>query len=198
MQHEIDNHNDENHIRYHIYRFLAHVFREAPNTETLEWLLNLDVEGDEHSFGMPAAWTALTSSVNQTNALKLADEFQLLFIGIGRGEIVPFGSWYLTGSLMELPLVALRQDLRSLGYERQPNTKEPEDHISALLEVMAMLVEENERQQQMSFFNRHIMPWFEPLCRDISRAESATFYRTFAELANTFLTIEKIRFSPDS
>lgn len=196
MQKQIDNRNEENQIRFSIYSLLAHLFRDAPNKETLDWLSNFAIEGDIHSIGMPLVWEALKSSACQSKAEQLTEEFQLLFIGIGRGEIVPFGSWYLTGSLMELPLLKLRQDLRRLGYERQSATKEPEDHIAALLEVMAMLIDENEPDQEMLFFNRHISPWFERLCDDIKIAESATFYVAMAEVAKTFLSIEKVHFSP--
>ncbi|AMG29680.1 hypothetical protein AL542_04240 [Grimontia hollisae] len=186
--------NEENQIRQNIYNLLAHLFRQAPDQDTLNWLSALELEGDEHSPGMVAAWSVLKLSASKTTPIQAADEYQLLFIGVGRGEVMPFGSWYLTGSLMELPLVSLRQDLRRLGFERQDETKEPEDHIAALLEVMAMLVEEGDVQAQKTFFNRHIAPWFEGLCDDTKQAEAAVFYTAVAELAKQFLTIEKISF----
>lgn len=187
--------NEENQIRQNIYNLLAHLFRQAPDQDALNWLATLEVEGDEQSPGMAAAWSVLKLSASKTTPIQAADEYQLLFIGVGRGEVMPFGSWYLTGSLMELPLVSLRQDLRRLGFERQQDTKEPEDHIAALLEVMAMLVDEGDVQEQKTFFNRHIAPWFEGLCDDTKRAEAAVFYTAVAELAKQFLTIEKISFT---
>ena len=45
--------------------------------------------------------------------------------------LLPPSRWYLTGFLMEKPLGVLRDDLRALGFERDPNTKEPEDHVGA-------------------------------------------------------------------
>ncbi|OEF60381.1 hypothetical protein A1OW_00440 [Enterovibrio norvegicus] len=187
--------NEENPLRHHIYSLLAHLLRQAPDESTLAWLATLETEGDEHSAGMAAAWSVLTLSAKTTRPVQAADEYQLLFIGVGRGEVMPFGSWYLTGSLMELPLVLLRQDLRQLGFERQEDTKEPEDHIAALLEVMGMLVEEGDETQQAAFFNRHVAPWFETLFTDIKRADAAVFYTAVAELAQQFLMIEKIRFT---
>ena len=38
-------------------------------------------------------------------------EFFDLFIGLGRGELLPYGSYYLTGFLHERPLARLREDL---------------------------------------------------------------------------------------
>ena len=71
-------------------------------------------------------------------------EYQDLFIGVGRGEVVPYGSWYMTGFLMDKPLALLRADLAALGFERQENVKEPEDHAAALCETMAMLINEGQ------------------------------------------------------
>ncbi|OEE67947.1 hypothetical protein A1OO_19625 [Enterovibrio norvegicus FF-33] len=187
--------NEENQIRQSIYSLLAHLFRQAPDEASLAWLATLETEGDEQTAGMAAAWSVLKLTASKTSPSQAADEYQLMFIGVGRGEVVPFGSWYLTGSLMELPLALLRQDLRRLGYERQEDTKEPEDHIAALLEVMAMLVEEESDIEQAAFFNRHIAAWCERLCEDVKRAEPAVFYAAVAELAQRFLTIEKTRFT---
>lgn len=153
--------HEENQIRQNIYNLLAALFRRAPDADALNWLATLEIEGDEQTAGMAAAWSVLKLSANKTTDIQASDEYQMLFIGVGRGEVVPFGSWYLTGSLMEMPLVLLRQDLRRYGFERQEATKEPEDHIAALLEVMAMLVEEDDVASQKAFFNRHIAPWFE-------------------------------------
>ena len=92
---------------------------------------------------------------------ELAEEYQDLFIGLGRGEIVPFASWYLTGSLMELPLAVLRADLQSLGFERQSGVCEPEDHLAALCEVMAVLIAE-QHPDRNRFYERHLAPGYWP------------------------------------
>ncbi|MDD1792895.1 molecular chaperone TorD family protein [Enterovibrio sp. ZSDZ42] len=187
--------NEDNQIRQSIYGLLAHLFRQAPDEQSLDWLSTLETEGDEQPAGMAAAWSVLKLTASNTTPTQAADEYQLMFIGVGRGEVVPFGSWYLTGSLMELPLALLREDLRRLGYERQDGTKEPEDHFAALLEVMAMLVEEANEAEQAYFFNRHIAAWFERLCEDTKRAHASVFYAAVAELAQRFLMIEKTRFT---
>ncbi len=103
---------------------------------------------------------------------ELAEEYQDLFIGLGRGEIVPFASWYLTGSLMELPLAVLRADLQSLGFERQSGVCEPEDHLAALCEVMAVLIGE-QHPERNRFYERHLAPWVLACCRDQQQAKGA-------------------------
>lgn len=185
---------EESALRVEIYGLLAHLFRKAPDQTVLDWLSSLDVEANQNvSNTMAASWPVLKLSAQTTSVLAVEEEYQDLFIGIGRGEIVPFGSWYLTGSLMEMPLAHLRRDLMQLGFQRDESVKEPEDHIAALLEVMAMLVEGGDRHLQQVFFNRHIATWFERLCNDLKVANSAVFYSAVAELALQFLLVEKTR-----
>lgn len=184
-------------LRIDIYSLLAHLLRKAPDADVIDWLANLDVDAPNEliqTTGMSAAWPLLKLAAQKTLLTAVEDEYQDLFIGIGHGEIVPFGSWFLTGSLMEMPLAHLRHDLKKLGFERDESVKEPEDHIAALLEVMMMLVTEHNYIDQAEFFNRHIDTWFERFCQDLKTAKSAVFYSAVAELAWQFLSIEKIRF----
>ncbi|MGF1702203.1 molecular chaperone TorD family protein [Photobacterium makurazakiensis] len=184
-------------LRVDIYAMLATLLRQAPDQSILDWLSDLDVgvqTAVHNTTTIAAAWPVLKLAAQKTTLLAVEDEYQDLFIGIGRGEIVPFGSWYLTGSLMEMPLAHLRRDLAQLGFQRDESVKEPEDHIAALLEVMAMLVEDGDLHLQRSFFNRHIAPWFERFCFDLKSAKNAVFYSAVGELLLQFMTIEKTRF----
>ena len=183
--------HEESALRVEIYSLLAHLLRQVPEQPVLDWLAELEM--DQSSSTMAAAWQVLKLAAKTTSALAVEDEYQELFIGIGRGEIVPYCSWYLTGSLMEMPLAHLRRDLAQLGFQRTESTKEPEDHIAALLEVMAMLVEGGDPHLQRSFFNRHIAVWFERLFTDMKAAKSAVFYSAVAELALQYLLVEKTR-----
>ena len=183
-------------LRIEIYNMLAHLFRQAPEQSVLEFLANLDVDTAQifQRQTMASAWPLLKLAAQKTTIIGIEEEYQDVFIGIGRGEIIPFCSWYLTGSLMEMPLAHLRQDLKKLGFERAESVIEPEDHISALLEVMAMLVEGGDEHLQQTFFNRHLAPWCEKFCTDLKATKSAVFYTAVGELAWQFLTIEKTRF----
>lgn len=196
MESVLQTQQEDSALRVEIYGLLAHLFRKAPDQSVLDWLSALDVEANQHASSsntMAASWPVLKLAAQTTTVLAAEEEYQDLFIGIGRGEIVPFGSWYLTGSLMEMPLAHLRRDLMQLGFAREENVKEPEDHIAALLEVMAMLVEGGDKHLQQVFFNRHIAAWFERLCADLKAANSAVFYSAVAELALQFLLVEKTR-----
>lgn len=177
-------------VRFDIYLLLAMLLRQKPSAELMDFLTQLDIENNDTD--MAKAWVELKNSAS--HAVDTDDEFQNLFIGIGRGEVVPFASWHLTGSLMEKPLAQLRQTLLTLGFERAEGVKEPEDHISAICEVMSYLCEQPEEQQKM-FFNQHIGPWFSKLVEQIRQANHAKFYLSVANLMDTFLTIEQVKFT---
>ncbi|MFV8405276.1 TorD/DmsD family molecular chaperone [Vibrio harveyi] len=178
-------------LRTEIYLVLSALFRSAPSEEMIEFLTSLEVEPSESA--MQKAWIALQLAAKDSNREALEDEYQDLFIGIGRGEVMPFGSWHMTGAMMEKPLAEIRHDLELLGFERDENVKEPEDHIAALCEVMSMLTGEEDLQQAV--FNKHIAPWFNSFTQQLENAESANFYKPAAQLCEAFLTLEQVRFS---
>ncbi|MFM2611423.1 TorD/DmsD family molecular chaperone [Vibrio campbellii] len=179
-------------LRTEIYLVLSALFRSAPSEEMIEFLTSLEVEPSESA--MQKAWIALQLAAKDSNREALEDEYQDLFIGIGRGEVMPFGSWHMTGAMMEKPLAEIRHDLELLGFERDENVKEPEDHIAALCEVMSMLTGEAEDLQQ-AVFNKHIAPWFNSFTQQLENAQSANFYKPAAQLCEAFLTLEQVRFS---
>ena len=105
---------------------------------------------------------------------------------------MPYASWYLTGFLMEKPLSALRDELAALGFERSENVREPEDHIAALCEVMAMMIDEGFTiHQQEIFFTGQLSNWLDRFFKDLSQAESAVFYRSVGRFGQAFSAFEK-------
>ncbi|RND32340.1 molecular chaperone, partial [Vibrio cholerae] len=85
-------------MRSDIYLLLATLLRDVPSEELCRFLAELDFEANGTE--MAKAWQAISAAAHNAQADSLADEYQELFIGIGRGEVVPFASWHLTGSLM--------------------------------------------------------------------------------------------------
>ena len=128
------------------YSLLAALLRNAPDADVLAYCLSLDTTDQKSELG--AAVNTLVLAAKHSEPQRLKEEFHELFIGLGRGELVPYGSWYQTGFLMERPLGQLRADLAKLGFERSDDVHEPEDHIAALMEVMAMLIYEGAPQEQ--------------------------------------------------
>jgi len=183
---------DEDRIRGNVYALLGNLLSAAPDVGLLETLAAAAPDRDDDSL-MAASWQMLALAASRADLHELRHEFDTLFIGLGRGEVVPYGSWYLTGFLMERPLAQLRGDLRELGMERQPGVSEPEDHAAALCDVMALLITADEAvplERQQEFFSRHLEPWLGQFFRDLQKAPSARFYRAVGQLGEQFIGVE--------
>ena len=185
----------EQQYRANTYRLLAALLRSVPDATTLAYtqqLANLSNGRD----ALATALIGLGLAARHADPMAIDDEFHALFIGLGRGEVVPYGSWYLTGFLMERPLGQLRQELARLGFERDPSVHEPEDHAAALCEVMALLIEDQaDFSQQSGFFQRHMGNWLEAFFKDLQAAKAAAFYQAVAHLGSAFIHFEQHYFS---
>lgn len=163
----------EQRLRAGAYSLLASLLREAPEQDLLDHLGQHNAS-DAATDDTAQALQALADAALMTKPADASDQYQNLFIGVGRGELVPYGSWYQTGFMMEKPLGQLRQDLDKLGFERQEDVAEPEDHAAALCEVMSLLIAEGARHNtQQVFFETHIGPWFARFFKDLQQAKSA-------------------------
>jgi len=179
-------------LRADVYALLAALCRAHPSSELLAFLKSVEVDAFTQN-RMSQAWQLLRLAAERAQVDQLENEYVTLFIGISQGELTPFASWYLTGSLMEAPLIELRNDLNLLGFEREASVKEPEDHISALLEVMGLLIQQGaSRERQAVFFQRHISAWADQLFVDMAKAPSAVFYNAVAMLGQAFVNTEKV------
>lgn len=182
-------------LRIGAYTLLASLLRDAPDDALLAYLHDTGRQAtDDDQIGQ--AMRSLSSAAQTTDAAQANEEFHDLFIGIGRGELVPFGSWYLTGFLMEKPLSLLRTDLQALGFERQPDITEPEDHVAALSEVMAMLISDGvAHETQQDFFEKHLSAWMGRFFTDLQNAGSATFYRAVGQFGDALIKLESRYFA---
>ncbi len=171
------------------YRLLSHLLRAAPSAELLAQLAALDC--DDSPIGRAQA--ALAVAAARTNAADAEREFWALFIGVGRGELLPYASYYLTGFLHERPLARIREDLAALGIARADAASEPEDHLYVLCDVMAGLADGSltgDRAAAHRFFAAHLAPWAARAVADLAKAKSATFYRAVAAFGAAFIDIE--------
>ncbi|MES9969016.1 MAG: molecular chaperone TorD family protein [Candidatus Thiodiazotropha sp.] len=183
--------DQEQHYRIGAYGMLAQLLRQAPDQGMLDQVAGFaGIEPTRDELALAMSMLGLSASDSKPQAVDV--EFHDLFIGMGRGELVPYGSWYLTGFLMEKPLGRLRDDLARLGFQRQAGVTEPEDHVAALCEVMAMLISEGVGfQQQSHFFEAHMAGWLERFFADLSEAKTAVFYRAVGRFGAAFTAMEK-------
>ena len=171
------------------YRFLSALLIAAPTADRLRAIAAL--RGDQSPMGL--AFGALASTARATDEKTVAREFFELFVGVGRGELLPYASFYQTGFLNERPLADLRGDLAALGIARAEGRYEPEDHIALLFEVMADMASgaiDVSPQQEAAFFARHIAPWAAQFFDDLTIAPSARFYQKLAEIGRLLVDIE--------
>jgi len=181
----------ENQYRAGAYSMLAALLRQPPRQEVLDVVTGLAGMVEEKD-DFAVAMSMLGLAARAATPVELDDEYHALFIGLGRGELVPYGSWYLTGFLMEKPLSVLRNDLASMGFARNDGTCEPEDHIAALCEVMALLINEaRSLGEQTQFFDAHMSSWVGQFFTDLSEAKSAVFYRSVARFGKAYFDFEK-------
>jgi TorA maturation chaperone TorD len=171
------------------YALLARLLTRTPDRQLLNEIAGVKV--DASPLGL--AHAALAEAARAAKPDELEREFFDLFIGIGRGEMMPYGSYYLTGFLHERPLARLRTDLAELGIARSDGNHEPEDHIGTLCEVMAGLAGGEfpaPRGSDEQIFKKHIEPWAARFFTDLERAQAAQFYRSVGTLGRTFIEIE--------
>src|SRR5258708_24957540 len=158
------------------YALLSVLLARAPDQSLLKRLA--DLSGDLTPLGV--AHGALAQAARRTNAERVEREYFHLFIGLGRGELLPYGSYYLSGFLHERPLARLRAHLARIGIERAEGPGEPEDHAAILCEVMAGLA--NGRLPapagaHRELFQQHLAPRIGRFFRDLERAPAAALYR---------------------
>lgn len=181
--------------RADLYGLLAALLRAVPTADLVGNLTGLAVDDGADDFSR--ALLGLRLAAREVSLPEIDDEYHALFVGLGRGELVPYGSWYLTGFLMEAPLGELRRDLERLGFERQDGVCEPEDHVAALCEVMAMLSGAGgaDLDTQRAFFDRHLGSWADRFFTDLETAEAAVFYRAVGRLGQAFVALERQYFT---
>lgn len=185
----------EDALRAQIYRLLAGFLSNSPDQNTLDVASLL--KGDDSDFGHAIDNFA---KLAKRTGLETADaEFHDLFIGVTRGELLPYGSYYQTGFLNEKPLANLRSDMAAKNIERIANLNEPEDHISSVLEMMAGLIEGAYGQQmqlldQKQFFNKHVDSWANHFFKDLEEAKNSVLYAPLGTIGRLFMKIEQDAF----
>jgi TorA maturation chaperone TorD len=176
------------------YALLATLMARSPDAELLARLARLG--GDQTPLGLIHA--AVADAAARTDAARVEREYFNLFVGVGRGELLPYASYYLTGFLYERPLARLRADLRRLGIEQVEGLSEPEDHASFLCEVMAGLTGgavQAAKGADRDVFQAHLAPWLGRFFADLEHSATAQFYACVGRLGRTFMEIETEAFA---
>jgi TorA maturation chaperone TorD len=204
LRHELE---PEDRARAEFYSLLARLFANAPDASLLRAIAGAPplapaarADDGAGGNGLASAWEAMRAASATADPEAAADEFQALFVGVGRSEVSLYASHYI-GPQSGRPLAELRASLAKLGLGRRPESNEYEDHLSLVLETMRMLIAgDGERSpaplgEQKAFFDRHVLPWTSDCCTAISANSVANYYRRVAEFTRCFVVLERDSFA---
>ncbi|MGI9303675.1 MAG: TorD/DmsD family molecular chaperone, partial [Gammaproteobacteria bacterium] len=105
-------------LRADCYALLGALLTAPPTRAVIDAIQSIQRIDADDGAAMARAWHSLRlAGESAADLAALDDEHHALFVGVGRGELMPYASWYLTGFLMEQPLAALRRALKELGFE---------------------------------------------------------------------------------
>ena len=188
--------SEEDLLRANLYGLIANFLSAPPSDDLLA--VGGGLSGDETPLGKAVGTFSHLCKRSKPDAV--AQEHHDLFIGVARGELLPFASYYLTGFLNEKPLAKLRNDMDALGIERDASATEPEDHIASIFDVMAGLIDGRFGEPasliaQQEFYDTHIKSWASYFFRDLEAAKSSVLYAGLGSIGRVFLEIEDTAFS---
>ncbi|CUH77722.1 chaperone protein TorD [Tritonibacter multivorans] len=183
--------SEEDRLRADLYNYLGVMLAGPPDQMLLDQTAEL--QGDDSDLGR--AINTLARVAKRSKPAAVEREYNALFIGLGRGELLPFASYYLTGFLNEKPLAVLRNDMLARGLARSETVFEPEDNIASLMEMMGALIvgrfgDPTSLEDQKMFFNRHVGPWAGHFFADLEAAKNSVLYAAVASVGRAFMEIE--------
>jgi TorA maturation chaperone TorD len=181
--------------RAELYGLLARLWLAPPDDELLAQFRVAVTQAPEPGGHLEGPWQDLVAAMRATTVDSAADEFDALFLGVGRPEVLAYGSYYLSGSLNDRPLAQLRHDLAALGLGRDEARMETEDHVAYVFEVMRYLIAGDDAgicnlEQQRRFFRAHVQSWVERLCDAVQGHPRARTWAAIAAFTRAFVEVE--------
>ena len=181
--------------RAELYGVLALLWLAPPSDELLAQFRVAVTEAPEAGAFLQGPWEALVGALRSTTVAQAQDEFDALFGGVGKPDVLVYGSHYLAGFLNEKPLALLRQDMAQLGLQGDAQSGMTEDHIAGVFEVMRYLIAGDDvavcnLEQQRRFFRTHVQPWVEQLCNAVDAHPRAQLWRAVADMTRAFVQVE--------
>lgn len=187
----------EEQARADIYGLLANLFYAPPPPELLNAIANARGMCDEVAeSSFCKSWVALRQAAADADAVRVRDEYDAAFITTGQAPVMLYACFHLSGRLNDRAVIALRDDLAQLGIARRPAAGETEDHLSALCDVMRLLiagapgVPPAAPQDQWRFFQHHLQPWYGRVADAVENASETHFYKHVGRFARAFFDLE--------
>ena len=187
----------EDAARAHFYALIGRLFYGPPDANLLaEIRQSAGAEsGDHDTTRLGAAWRALQEGCGSVSPAMIRQEYDDLFVGVGRAPVTPYLFGYAEPSAPDRHLVRLRDQLTEWGFLRRSNAFEVEDHISAVSDVLRLLIEEGRSLgEQQRFFASFVYPGAMLFFAAVQQAPAAGFYKLVAAFAHDFVVVEKEAF----
>jgi TorA maturation chaperone TorD len=190
----------EDSARANWYGLIGRLFYAPPDPNLLAEISRSGQGGEEAegSGSLVVAWRALQEASRSAYPAVLRQEYDTLFVGVGRSQVTPYLSGYAEAAAPDRYLVSLREQLKAWGLARREDVGEVEDHISGISDIMRWLIE-NQRPltEQQQFFQDFAYRGAIAFCAAVQKSPSASFYKPVAALTSSFLEIEKAAFEMD-
>jgi TorA maturation chaperone TorD len=190
----------EDRARANVYALIGRLFYDAPDSNLLAQIRVDGGVGDEagDASALEQAWRALQDACKMAYPVAVKQEYDTLFVGVGKAQVTPYTSGYVTHSAPDRHLVKLREHLEAWGLARNTGAFEVEDHISGLCDVMRFMIEQRASlADQRLFFEGFVYPGTLPFCEAVMTAPSAGFYKQIALFAKAFFELEKAAMDMD-
>ena len=182
--------------RADFYALLARLFHGAPDADLLA---NLAAAGPVDGV-LSTAWQGLVDASSAMDADAAVEEYETLFVGIGKAEVSLYAGYYGGAPSIDHPRVRLQADLARIGLERRPDVTEPEDHYAGLFDVMRVLVAGRAGRapaalsDQKQFFSAPIEPGAARFLAAAGASPKANYYRHVAAVGSAFIALESESF----
>ena len=136
----------------------------------------------------------------------LAVEYASLFLGVGPKHVYLAESVYLSEEhmLYQAPYHEILRVYKSLGFAKDEDFREPDDHVAVEFQFMAMLchwtaqnMEKHEIENALTYLNLqrefledHLTKWVPQLCNKLDDATTRGFYKALAHLTLGFIKMD--------
>ena len=182
--------------RANLYALVSRLFYAPADPNLLAEISRASVEGDEEeAAGLHTQWRNLQEACRSAFPALVRQEYERLFVGVGKAEVTPYLSGYAEPTSPDRYLVRLREQLAAWKLARRDSVFEVEDHVSGVSDVMRWLIESRRSlAEQRAFFEAYVYIGAAPFYAAVQNAASTVFYKPVAAFAAGFLEVEKAAF----
>ncbi len=187
----------EDQARANWYGLISRLFYGPPDGNLLAEISRAGPEDDapDGAGELIGAWRGLQDACRTAYPALVRQEYDTLFVGVGKSEVSPYLSGYAEPSAPDRYLVRLRGRLAACGLARRAGAFEVEDHISGISDIMRRLIEDRRPlAEQRRFFEEFARSGAIQFCAALQNAPSARFYKSVSTLTSIFLAIEAAAF----